>query len=376
MAALPQDSPNSLRLPPLHLVEDQQQQYLRVAYSLPCVPSSPYFASSACSYRIRSDPAIAHVPSTPTTPPPTPLVAHLPNPSSGHRSACMSIASLMSPLPEEQSVVDPGGNWPHKSSLRVCGATNVVGSYSARATLPADGPASRASSKQRMPQLSATADLHVPLTLHSEPVSEHSGYFDQRSHPTPRAIRSPTSLEVSPNIYSQMTVSPPDGISKSTSARPLRRKRVRGTGMSREQFQCPYCSKVSSENSNLKAHMRLHTGEKPYICQKDSCGKSFRWKSSLSYHQKAVHSNLRPYACPSCDKRFLEARKLQLHLDWCPAVRQSQLAIPVAVGRPQSCTVLDSQRAIPVGEPQSQVAAATALASIAGPRIAPSYGRF
>jgi uncharacterized Zn-finger protein len=370
MAALPQDSSYSLRLPPLHLVDDQHSS--PAAYALPCITPKPYFASGAGSGCSHPDPASTPVPSTPTTPPPTSLVAQ--SAPSGHRSACMSIASLMSPTPEASSALD-SDVWPHEASLFASGAANMVGPYSTRASLSVYGPASGAEINQPLPPLSATSDLHIPLTLQPEPVSDHNGYF-LKSYQMPRAIRSTSSLEVSPDMYSQVTSSSPDGISKSTGGRPLRRKRIRGTGVSREQFQCPYCSKVSSENSNLKAHMRLHTGEKPYICQKDSCGKSFRWKSSLSYHQKAVHSNLRPFACPSCDKRFLEARKLQLHLDWCPAVRQSQQATPVAIAKPQSCTVSDNQRTISVSEPQSQVVAATTLAAIAGPRVTPTYGRF
>lgn len=103
-----------------------------------------------------------------------------------------------------------------------------------------------------------------------------------------------------------------------------RRKRSRTAGGPRDVFRCPFpnCDKVSSENSNLKAHMRLHTGERPYECQHPGCGKRFRWKSSLTYHEKALHSNLRPYVCDSCEKRFVEKRKLQLHRDWCPAIRQ------------------------------------------------------
>jgi hypothetical protein len=79
--------------------------------------------------------------------------------------------------------------------------------------------------------------------------------------------------------------------------------------------------------------MRTHTGETPYACK---CGKRFRWKSSLSYHQKAVHSTLRPHKCRFCAKSFIEARKLQLHLDWCPAARATahQVPVPVATHAP------------------------------------------
>lgn len=94
----------------------------------------------------------------------------------------------------------------------------------------------------------------------------------------------------------------------------------------REVYTCPFpsCTRISSEHSNMKAHMRLHTGERPYVCRVPSCRKSFRWKSSLTYHERALHSNSRPYQCIPCRKSFVEKRKLRLHLQLCPAARAAQ----------------------------------------------------
>lgn len=91
----------------------------------------------------------------------------------------------------------------------------------------------------------------------------------------------------------------------------------------REVYICPFprCDRISSEHSNMKAHLRLHTGERPYVCRVASCRKSFRWKSSLTYHERALHSNSRPYQCSGCRKSFVERRKLRLHLQLCPAIR-------------------------------------------------------
>lgn len=91
----------------------------------------------------------------------------------------------------------------------------------------------------------------------------------------------------------------------------------------REVYICPFpnCDRISSEHSNMKAHLRLHTGERPYVCRVSSCLKSFRWKSSLTYHERALHSNTRPYQCSGCRKSFVERRKLRLHLQLCPTIR-------------------------------------------------------
>lgn len=98
----------------------------------------------------------------------------------------------------------------------------------------------------------------------------------------------------------------------------------------REVYACPFdnCERVSTEHSNMKAHMRMHTGERPYVCRHAGCMKTFRWKSSLTYHERALHTKARPYKCGPCRKSFVEKRKLRMHYDLCPAVRQLGGMIP------------------------------------------------
>eukprot|EP00178_Gracilaria_changii_P021419 TRINITY_DN63669_c0_g1_i1.p1 TRINITY_DN63669_c0_g1~~TRINITY_DN63669_c0_g1_i1.p1 ORF type:complete len:214 (+),score=42.19 TRINITY_DN63669_c0_g1_i1:219-860(+) len=103
----------------------------------------------------------------------------------------------------------------------------------------------------------------------------------------------------------------------------------------REVYACPFhnCTRTSTEHSNLKAHMRMHTGERPYACSAPGCKKSFRWKSSLTYHEKAIHTSVKPYKCAPCRKQFVEKRKYKLHLEMCPYVPPS-LRAPAASAVP------------------------------------------
>jgi hypothetical protein len=61
-------------------------------------------------------------------------------------------------------------------------------------------------------------------------------------------------------------------------------------------FKCKVCGKNLSSRQNLKEHFYTHTGERPYVCEEEGCGQSFRQGSLLSIHRrihKEVNGNQR-----------------------------------------------------------------------------------
>ena len=55
-----------------------------------------------------------------------------------------------------------------------------------------------------------------------------------------------------------------------------------------DQFACPICRKVMKNLQNMKNHIMIHTGQRPFACV--HCEKSFQRKNQLSKHLKNVHS--------------------------------------------------------------------------------------
>ncbi|XP_062120735.1 zinc finger protein 771 [Drosophila sulfurigaster albostrigata] len=86
-------------------------------------------------------------------------------------------------------------------------------------------------------------------------------------------------------------------------------------GAKRHQFQCPHCPKDFSQSSHLNAHIRTHTGERPYQCP--HCPRAFSQASNLRKHL-CIHSGERPFKCPHCPKAFTRQTDLQYHVSTHP----------------------------------------------------------
>ncbi|XP_046701261.1 transcription factor Sp3a isoform X4 [Silurus meridionalis] len=90
----------------------------------------------------------------------------------------------------------------------------------------------------------------------------------------------------------------------------------RGTNMGKKkQHVCHIagCGKVYGKTSHLRAHLRWHSGERPFVCNWMFCGKRFTRSDELQRHRR-THTGEKKFVCPECSKRFMRSDHLAKHI--------------------------------------------------------------
>ncbi|XP_058832687.1 zinc finger protein 700-like [Topomyia yanbarensis] len=78
---------------------------------------------------------------------------------------------------------------------------------------------------------------------------------------------------------------------------------------------CHLCPTICRNRSELRTHVRSHSGEKPFKCQTEGCNKSFFYKEVCNVHEQKCGKTkyFEPVKCKHCDTMLTSAKHVRAH---------------------------------------------------------------
>jgi len=135
--------------------------------------------------------------------------------------------------------------------------------------------------------------------------TQYANHYSNYCYPEMYNSHRQVGLDLSANASNQL-------YSATSTATKRRRRTIKKAPI---VHHCPYkdCGKTYNKASHMKAHLRSHTGEKPYVCTWQGCGWKFSRSDELGRHSRK-HTGVRPYACKLCERAFARSDHLALHI--------------------------------------------------------------